>query len=89
MPTTYTDQFFDMDPANPPGRGTTLTVQNYNLVDNNDDGDIDRFNTDTVDGVDVTASYPGDTVTIRLPDGSFVTYTGITFYLADGRQGRK
>ena len=35
MPTTYTDQFFDMDPANPPAAGTTLTVQVYDLVDQN------------------------------------------------------
>ena len=84
MPATYTDQFFDMDPANPPAGGTSLSVQNYNLVDQNDDGDIDRFNNDTVNGVDVTRSWPGDTVTINVPGTGNVTYTGTTFYLADG-----
>ncbi len=84
MPTTYTDQFFDMDPANPPAAGTTLTVQKYDLVDQNDDGDIDRFNNDTVNGVDVTRSWPGDTVTINVPGQGNVTYIGTTFYLADG-----
>ncbi len=86
MPTTYTDQFFNMDPANPPAPGTTLTVQSYDLVDQNDDGDIDRFNNDTVNGVDVTRSWPGDTVTINVPGTGNVTYTGTTFYLADGTQ---
>ncbi|WP_170404568.1 Hint domain-containing protein [Ruegeria arenilitoris] len=84
MPTTYTDQFFDMDPANPPAAGTTLTVQVYDLVDQNDDGDIDRFNNDTVNGVDVTRSWPGDTVTINVPGQGNVIYVGTTFYLADG-----
>ncbi|WP_170430790.1 Hint domain-containing protein [Ruegeria arenilitoris] len=84
MPTTYTDQFFDMDPANPPAAGTTLTVQVYDLVDQNDDGDIDRFNNDTVNGVDVTRSWPGDTITINVPGQGNVIYVGTTFYLADG-----
>lgn len=86
MPTTYLDQFFDMDPANPPGAGTSLTVQKYNLVDQDDDDDIDRFGGDTVNGVDVTRSWPGDTVTINVPGVGNVTYTGITFYLANGTQ---
>ncbi|KUJ73593.1 Hint domain-containing protein [Ruegeria profundi] len=84
MPTTYTDQFFDMDPANPPAAGTALTVQSYTLVDQNDDDDIDRFNNDTVNGQDVTRSWPGDTVTINVSGMGNVTYTGTTFYLADG-----
>lgn len=84
MPTTYLDQFFAMDPASPPPVGTTLAVQKYNLVDQNDDGDIDRFDNDTVNGIDVTQSWPGDTVTINVSGVGNVTYTGITFYLADG-----
>lgn len=86
MPTTYTDQFYVMDPYAPPPVGTSLVVQTFDLIDQNDDGDIDRFNNDSVDGVDVTSSYPGDTVTVTLPGGASVTYTGITFYLADGRE---
>ncbi len=86
MPTTYTDQFFVIDPFAPPPDGTALVVQTFDLVDQNDDGDVDRFNNDSVDGSDVRASYPGDTVTVDLPGGGSVTYTGITFYLADGRE---
>ena len=70
MPTNYTDQFFIIDPANPPSRGTALVVQNYSLTDQNDDGDIDKFDNDTVNGLDVTASWPGDTITIRLDGGA-------------------
>lgn len=90
MPTTYTDQFFVLDPANPGANGTvvgsTLTVQSFDIVDQNDDDLINRLNGDSVDGVDITASYFNDMVTIELPDGSEVTYTGVTFYLADGRE---
>lgn len=86
MPTTYTDQFFFMDPANPPAVGTSLTVQNLDMIDQNDDGDIDQFDNDSVNGSDVTNSWPGDTVTINVPGVGNVTYTGTTFYLADGTQ---
>lgn len=84
MPTTYFDQFFAMDPANPPPAGTLLTVENYSLVDQNDDGEIEAPGGDTVNGQDVTSSWPGDTVVINVPGTGPVTYTGITFYLADG-----
>lgn len=86
MPTTVTDQFFLMDPANPPAPGTALTVANLDLTDQNDDNDFDRFNNDSIDGSDITASWPGDVVTYTLPDGSTQTVTGTTFYLADGRR---
>lgn len=86
MPTTYTDQFFVIDPYAPPPVGTALIVQIFNMIDQNNDGDIDRFNNDSIDGRDVTSSYPGDRVTVTLPNGATVTYTGITFYLSDGRE---
>nr|WP_254435566.1 hypothetical protein [Ruegeria arenilitoris] len=79
MPTTYLDQFFAMDPASPPATGTLLTVEKYNLVDQNDDGDIDSSDNDSVNGIDVTRSWPGDTVTINVSGVGNVTYTGITF----------
>ena len=85
MPTTYSDQFYIIDPANPPARGTPLSFVRYDLTDQNDDGDIDQFDGDSIDGVDVTASWPGDTITIRVPGVGRITYTGTTFYLADGR----
>lgn len=84
MPTTYNDQFFEIDPFSPPPNGTAMTVVNLQLVDQDDDDDIEAAGGDTVGGFDVTASWPGDTVTIELPDGSFVTYTGTTFYVDDG-----
>ncbi|WP_037314835.1 Hint domain-containing protein [Ruegeria halocynthiae] len=96
MPTSFTDQFFVLDPANPGANGTvvgsSLTVQKFDIVDHNDDDLINRLNPpgggagDTVDGVDITASYFNDMVTIELPDGTEVTYSGVTFYLADGRE---
>lgn len=84
MPTTYTDQFYTFDPANPPAAGTPVSFTVMNMVDANDDGDVDRFNNDSVNGSDVTASYPGDTVTIFVAGTGNVTYTGITFYLQNG-----
>lgn len=86
MPTTYTDQFFTFDPANPPPGGTPVSFVNLTLTDQNDDGDIDQFDGDAVDGSDVTASYPGDTVTITVAGVGNITYVGITFYLADGQR---
>jgi hypothetical protein len=82
---TYSDQFYLMDPSAPPGVGTTLTYVNYTLTDQNNDGDFDRFNNDSVNGSDITSSYPGDTVTVNVPGVGAVTYTGTTFYLANGQ----
>ncbi|MDC0738030.1 Hint domain-containing protein [Cognatishimia sp. SS12] len=85
MPATYLDQFWVLDPSSPPADGTTLTVEKYELVDQDDDGDISRGKgDDTVNGQEVTNAYPGDTVTVQLEDGSTTTIEGITFYLADG-----
>lgn len=86
MPTTYTDQFWVMDPFAPPPVGTLLTVQNFDIVDQNDNDLINRFANDSIDGSDIRASFPGDTVTVTLGNGSTVTITGVTFYLADGRE---
>lgn len=82
MPTSYTDQFFTMDPSSPPGTGSALNFVSHTLIDQNDDGDFDRFNNDSINGFDITSSYPGDTVTINVPGVGNVTYTGITFYLS-------
>jgi len=86
MPTTYNDQFYTFDPANPPGFNTPVSFVRFDFVDENDDGLIDA-NGDTVNGVAISASWPGDTVTIRVTGGGppqTFTYTGITFYLANG-----
>ena len=37
-----------------------------------------------MNGSDISASHPGDTVTINVPGTGNVTYTGIIFYLANG-----
>ncbi|WP_170426418.1 Hint domain-containing protein [Ruegeria arenilitoris] len=90
MPTTYKDQFFELDPANPGNNGTVvgtpLTVQSLDIVDQNDNGLINRLSGDSVDGSDITSTFFNDMVTIELSDGTQVTYTGVTFYLADGRR---
>lgn len=86
MPTSYTDQFWLIDPFSPPPTGSTLLVQTYDLVDADDDGDIGRAGGDSVDGQDVTRAYAGDTVTVRWPDGTQSTVRGTTIYLADGRE---
>ena len=83
---TYTDQFFTFDPWHPPAAGTAVEVVNLDLTDKNGDGDFDRNNNDSVDGKDIVNSYAGDTVTIDVPGVGHVTYTGVTFYLSDGRQ---
>ncbi|MEE9427627.1 MAG: Hint domain-containing protein [Paracoccaceae bacterium] len=84
MPTTFTDQFFDIDPFNPPPVGTALNFSSYDLIDQNDDGDVDRFDNDSVNGQDVTSSWPGDVLTVNVPGVGNITYVGTTFYLADG-----
>lgn len=84
MPTTYTDQFYQMDPSAPPAPGTLLTPLTLDLVDQNDNNFISRTGNDNLDGSDITSMYPGDTVTV-IHNGSPLTITGTTFYLADGR----
>ena len=61
-----------------------MTVSVRTLTDQNDDGDIDRFNGDAINGVDIVNSWPGDTVTIFVAGVGNITYTGITFYLPGG-----
>ena len=84
MPTTYNDQFFVMDPGNPPAGGTALTVQNFNFIDNNDDGIIDTSNGDTFNGLTVTSVWVNDTITVNIPGQGNVTITGVTFYVSGG-----
>jgi len=86
MPTTFTDQFWLIDPFSPPPPGTTLGVFSFDIIDQNDNNLINRFSNDSIDDVDIVSSYPGDTVTVALSGGGTVTITGTTFYLADGRE---
>lgn len=80
MPTTYNDQFFVMDPGNPPANGTALIKQNFDFIDNNDDGIIDTGNGDTFNGATVTSVWVNDTITVTM-GGVNVTITGVTFYV--------
>lgn len=86
MPTSFVDNFYVMDPFAPPPAGTALTAVDFTVTDNNDNGVISRFGGDSVDGVDIRRVYNGDTVTVQLSNGDVVTITGVTFYLADGRE---
>lgn len=86
MPTTYTDQFWLIDPYSPPPRGTTLEVVSLDIVDQNNNNLINQYSNDSIDGSDIIAAYPGDTITVRLGNGKPITITGTTFYLADGRR---
>lgn len=83
MPATYIDQFFIIDPANPPSRGATLTVQKYNLTDQNDDDLISTGVGDLVNGQTVTAVYVGDRIRINM-NGVNQWVTGVTFYVSGG-----
>ena len=85
MPTTYYDQFFIIDPFAPPPAGTLLTKQFYQIVDANDDNYLQGTGADSIDGVDIRRVYNGDTITVNM-NGSVITITGVTFYLADGRE---
>lgn len=84
MPTTYKDQFFRVDPGNPPPFGTALTVERAEFIDFDDNGQINPNTSDTFQGIAITAVWENDTLTINVPGVGNVTYTGTTFYLANG-----
>lgn len=84
MPTSYSDQFYLIDPYSPPAAGTAMNFTHYTLTDQDDDADFEAAGGDTINGIDITDSWPGDTVTINVPGIGNITYTGVTFYLADG-----
>lgn len=85
MPTSYSDQFFSIDPGNPPWSGERMTFQRATFTDQ-DDNDLIRNHTgDTFNGVRVTDVWVGDTVKIQLDTGEYVTYRGVTFYLETGQ----
>lgn len=86
MPTSFDDIFYYMDPANPPRVNARLRARTRTVTDQDDDGDIGTAGGDMIDGVDIVATYPGDVVTIRTKDGTIISYTGVTFYLANGRE---
>ncbi|MBS0563955.1 MAG: Hint domain-containing protein [Proteobacteria bacterium] len=81
----YKDQFYLMDPANPPAAGTALNFVRYTLNDANNNNQFLGGTGDLVNGSVIQQSYPGDTITVKV-GGSNITYTGTTFYLANGQR---
>ncbi|MDO8885001.1 Hint domain-containing protein [Pseudotabrizicola sp.] len=79
----YTDQFFVLDPGNPPVSGTELTMVLFDIDDIDNNNFIQTGSGDTVDGFVVTAVWVNDTITVVM-DGVTVTITGVTFYLEGG-----
>ncbi|MBI1220905.1 MAG: type I secretion protein [Rhodobacteraceae bacterium] len=93
MPTTYTDQFYYIDPANPPATGAALTPVQLAVLDSNNNGLIRAGDSsgfggnrtyDSIGGSRVTAVWNGDQITVDV-HGAPVTITGVTFYLANGQ----
>lgn len=82
---TYSDQFYEMDPGNPPPSGSSLTVEQYNFEDSDEDGFIEPNEGDSFDGSEVTAVWVDDRILVEYPDGSTDIITGVTFYTDDGR----
>ncbi len=92
MPTSYTDQFYQMNPYAPPAAGTELVVQALTIVDSNNNGVLNATDNvrqggtriyDSINGSRITNVYNGDTVTV-MKGGVEQTITGVTFYTADG-----
>lgn len=83
MPTTYTDQFFSVDPGGAPAAGTALTATTYDFIDANDDGLIGTGVGDTFNGLAITNVWVGDTITVVM-NGVTTTITGVTFYVTGG-----
>jgi hypothetical protein len=81
MPQKHSDQFYEIDPAEPPAKGTELVAKEYDLIDQNDDGYISTKAGDTFNGLTVTRVWVNDTVTVNVPGTGTLKITGVTFYL--------
>ncbi|WP_160116076.1 Hint domain-containing protein [Candidatus Halocynthiibacter alkanivorans] len=86
MAIEYTDQFFVIDPGDPPDAGTVLSVFKTEITDSNEDGVINtRANAgDLVNGGSVSKVWVDDTITVNIAGVGDVTITGVTFYI-DGQ----
>lgn len=82
--TIYKDQFFRIDPGNPPSAGTALTVERAEFDDFNDNGQINPGTSDTFEGIGITRVWVNDSITINVPGVGNIQYFGVTFYLANG-----
>ncbi|WBU60608.1 Hint domain-containing protein [Paracoccus albus] len=85
MAQEYQDQFYFIDPNNPPDIGTPLSPVNLTITDNNDDANISERVGDAIDGVAIRNVYDGDSIEVRQSDGTIVEITGVTFVLEDDR----
>lgn len=83
MATTYTDQFFIMDPANPPSWGDYMEMEELDFVDQDDDGWLSPDSGDTVNGSDITHVWVSDWIYVYM-DGQYQWVEGVTFYADDG-----
>lgn len=83
MPTTYNDQFFVMDPGNPPPNGTAMVVQRFDFIDQNNNGFISPSGDDSFNGIDITSVWVNDTIRVAM-NGVTVRITGVTFYTNSG-----
>ncbi len=84
MPTLYKDQFFQMDPGNPPSFGTSLTVQRAEFLDFDDNGEINPNSNDTFEGNLISRVWVNDSITINVPGIGNIQYFGVTFYFTNG-----
>jgi len=83
MATTFTDQFYILNPLSTPAVGTPLVVHRYTVVDNNGNGVIARTGGDTINGSNITETYTNSTLTITQ-GGTTTTITGTYFHLHNG-----
>ncbi len=77
------DQFFQLDPAQPPKAGTTIKPLKLAIGDTNGNHVISPGSGDTIGGLKVTAVWLNDTVTVDMGNGP-VKITGVTFYREGG-----
>ena len=91
MPTFF-EQFYEIDPIDPPPGGTTLqqqflevsNVAGFGSLNTLSSGGFSATNGDRIDGSDITAIYY-DTIRVTVGSTTF-NISGATFYLADGRR---
>jgi hypothetical protein len=77
------DQFFRIDPAQPPKSGAALKVVKLSIGDVNGNKVISPNSGDLIGGLKVTAVWVKDTITVDMGNGP-VTVVGVTFYVQGG-----
>ncbi len=77
------DQFFALDPAQPPRAGTPLKVVKLSVGDANGDKLISVGGVDLIGGLRVTRVWVNDTITVDMGNGP-VEVVGVTFYRQNG-----